>query len=277
MNNKSTEEFEKCILERSLSDLHEFQNYQKLVLDSLSFFSNLCRDNNIDYYLAYGSLLGAIRDGGQIPWDYDVDVWVKIDDKDRLLEALKRSQSSDFYYDTRLINKKCRHYILRICPVNHNIDVIHLDIFWLFGANEKKKKRLEKKRKKVRTIMRHKFSRIDYVDDGIWPKFRHIASKIIYFFYPTFLCDNFMKSIMKKSCCDVEYLAEDYESIFKREWFDSTMKIKFPNGEEYSVPCGYNDILNTIYGNYMNKPQFEITYREYNDSLKKIRKIDKIK
>ena len=52
----------------------EFRQFQEDTLETLREFHRVCEKNNVSYQLAFGSLLGAIRDNGQIPWDYDIDV-----------------------------------------------------------------------------------------------------------------------------------------------------------------------------------------------------------
>lgn len=52
------------------------------MLDILESIDDFCRNNNINYYLAYGSLLGAIRHDGFIPWDDDVDILMPRPDYD---------------------------------------------------------------------------------------------------------------------------------------------------------------------------------------------------
>lgn len=47
---------------------------QTEVLDILRFIHKKCQQNNLTYYLAYGTLLGAIRHKGFIPWDDDIDL-----------------------------------------------------------------------------------------------------------------------------------------------------------------------------------------------------------
>ena len=73
----------------------EFQKYQKATLSTLKEFHRVCEINNIRYQLAYGSLLGAIRDGGQIPWDYDIDVILPIEEKSTLIKALDRDLNNN--------------------------------------------------------------------------------------------------------------------------------------------------------------------------------------
>jgi lipopolysaccharide cholinephosphotransferase len=56
-------------------------------LEVLAAFDRLCRAHGLIYYLAYGTLLGAVRHGGYIPWDDDIDVMMPRDEYERLHEA----------------------------------------------------------------------------------------------------------------------------------------------------------------------------------------------
>ena len=54
----------------------ETKALQKISLDMLLFFDNFCKKNNLTYFLCGGGCIGAVRSGGFIPWDDDIDVFM---------------------------------------------------------------------------------------------------------------------------------------------------------------------------------------------------------
>lgn len=59
-------------------------------------FDKVCRENNLTYYLAYGTLLGAVRHSGFIPWDDDVDIWMPRKDMQFVIDNFERLFSAPF-------------------------------------------------------------------------------------------------------------------------------------------------------------------------------------
>ena len=70
--------------------MNDIRKLQLAETDLLNYVINLFESNNIRYYLGFGSLLGAIRHGGFIPWDDDVDLFVPRPDFERFKEIYKR-------------------------------------------------------------------------------------------------------------------------------------------------------------------------------------------
>lgn len=76
------------------------REHQLKLADLLTDFDAFCKKNHIEYFLATGTLLGAIRHGGSVPWDDDVDVGMMHDDVGRLIEAVladNRFEVTTFY------------------------------------------------------------------------------------------------------------------------------------------------------------------------------------
>ena len=68
---------------------------QLRMLDILKFIDKVCRDNGLKYWLEGGTLLGAVRHGGFIPWDDDTDIAMTREDSMKLVKILRRHNPSD--------------------------------------------------------------------------------------------------------------------------------------------------------------------------------------
>lgn len=105
---------------------------QEGLLELLKEFHAFCCQNNIRYSLAYGSLLGAIRHKGFIPWDDDLDVFVDRENYNRIVESLakddvltiERNSAQSLWVDRVRRSKKQENYSGRYEPT---LDVLVLD------------------------------------------------------------------------------------------------------------------------------------------------------
>lgn len=76
----------------------KLQDHQKHAFQALLYLRDICIENEISYYLIAGSALGAIRHGGFIPWDDDIDIGIKYNDIQRLEESLTKHLPNPFLY-----------------------------------------------------------------------------------------------------------------------------------------------------------------------------------
>lgn len=85
---------------------------QLRMLDILLHVDRVCKRHNIKYWLSSGTLLGAVRHGGFIPWDDDLDIEMLKEDYDRFIEVFE--DSDEFVLQTRT---KDRYYMLPFAKV----------------------------------------------------------------------------------------------------------------------------------------------------------------
>lgn len=78
-----------------LSKIHKVSLYILLAFDKV------CRENNLTYFLDSGTALGAIRHGGFIPWDDDIDVGMPREDYERFLQIGQEKLPEEFFIQTR--------------------------------------------------------------------------------------------------------------------------------------------------------------------------------
>lgn len=72
------------------------RQHQMRMLEMLIVFDDICKKNNISYWLSFGTLLGAVRHKGFIPWDDDLDVEILQTDYKKLLKVLQNELPSNF-------------------------------------------------------------------------------------------------------------------------------------------------------------------------------------
>ena len=165
----------------------DFTYYQQRAMETLIEFHRVCEKNNIRYQLAFGSLLGAIRDNGQIPWDYDVDVIIPYSEKTRLIDALNQDLSDEYYYCSPLTDKKYNHFYMRVSPKGFRSDRLHVDVFYVIGvpAEESNRDVFDLKMKKYLHLRNVKLVRLDgYANNAFLTKIHSLFRKAKIAFIP---------------------------------------------------------------------------------------------
>ncbi len=108
----------KAIIGKSKSHLllnggEDLRRVQLIQLELLIEFDRICRKHRLRYNLGFGTLLGAVRHKGFIPWDDDIDVTMPWQDYDKLDEAMKRELDDTKYYYRTPENEENNHLIFK--------------------------------------------------------------------------------------------------------------------------------------------------------------------
>ncbi len=123
----------------------DLQRLQATELEILAVLDDICTRHEIRYYLGAGSCLGAMRHGGMIPWDDDIDVYLHRADFERLSALLPQALPPGYFFQTadtdpaylypfakiRKDNTAFVQTALRDIPMHHGI---YIDLFPVDGA-----------------------------------------------------------------------------------------------------------------------------------------------
>ena len=106
---------------------------QKIETEMLKETIDVLRKNDVVFYLAFGSVIGAVRHGGPIPWDSDVDIVVPASMLDKTVACLEEGLSSRFMVHGLHNDKKYNLIFPRVAISPETSFTLHVDIFPLLG------------------------------------------------------------------------------------------------------------------------------------------------
>ena len=249
---------------RKLSD----DEVKKIELSIMDYIHNICQKNNINYSLAYGTLLGAVRHNGFIPWDDDIDIALVRQEYDKLYKVIEKDNNNiykvvshknnsnypyPFYrvYDSRTVYEN--GYINSDIELGICVDVFPFDTY----------KDVSNEIRRLDTFRQLSV----YTFYGIRDKNSMLSNVIRYLLVLVFRCTRVktwnkkMNELAKKEVKSeyIDYLMEkkNYVTKIDANSLDNVIDASF-EGRQYKIPEKYNHILSTIYGNdYMEIPPLE--------------------
>lgn len=252
---------------------------QQETLKSLKKLDQICAELNINYFLAYGTLIGAIRHNGFIPWDDDIDVFFMRHDLEKLLDYFESNKDSllPFKINTR---KNTKNYTVSI-PRLVNTDFIFessykyekpfelgtfIDLYPLdyAGNSQKEAWKLGKKVRKLNKLYII-YKNPDNGKKGLKKLIRYCLSAILNIIWgKDFDFDSHISNMLKActsqkdSLVAVLYDQTKYNhcDAFDKNLFTSAIKHRFEDFEA-SIPAEYDTILKTWYGEYITLPPEE--------------------
>lgn len=242
--------------------LREFQLYQ---LDILKTFISICEKNDLKYWAAWGTLLGAARHNGFIPWDDDIDIWMPPKDYYKLREACKSCLPENYYFQSHLTNTDNFISWQRIGRIDstslpykyrelHGEWGICIDIFPLGSIAPGCEQQTLRRIRLFDKLSQYRQYKIDARDLSGIPKIYHLMLSC----YPEFINQTAWLSIESKLFNEFNTKSDDFvfcmaarskpdRIVGKISCFDETIKLPFED-TEICVPKGYADVLSHAYG-----------------------------
>ena len=259
---------------RQVTDLKEIQSLALKLLIQLDTF---CKEYQIEYYVAYGTLLGTIRHKGFIPWDDDIDIWMKREDFKKLTNVFPEwGKKHNLFLNVAQTVPKYNRVHAQICLGNTKLipndrrndfrEGYFLDIFPLDGTPNNFVFRWLKLTylqilKNMATLSA--YGRDMKSDSTMKDKIIRLLAHLIKGIDIQKLMLKYEEVASQHSCSSSEYLQiltpggrKGRNALIKREFFDSVRQMPFET-IIVSVPADYNKILREIYGDYMKFPPVE--------------------
>lgn len=245
-------------------DLMSNKEIKECIAQILSDFADFCNKNDLHYQLTAGTLLGAIRHKGFIPWDDDIDVAMPREDYDRLHKILKTTKIKPNYEICSLLAGNSDYPFAKIVDTNTKIvnannnllNHLWIDIFPIDGVSNEQAKDIIKESKKT----------------TIWLKLLCKSAKNLKYYglketlivlsahikKPNYYADKLDKFARQHKIDDCEYVAEiAWGSIYrcmKKDIYFTLTDTEF-EGRMYKAPKNYDTFLKVFYGDdYMQLP-----------------------
>lgn len=256
--------------------MNNLSEFQQILLQVYKKFAGFCEENGLTFYAAYGTMIGAVRHHGFIPWDDDIDVYMKRADYDKLI-ALRDKLDAPYkiscvldgnspysfvkFYTTSCTIWEYKHFPFIIGPW---IDVFPLDE-GLEGQEDSDKAYSElhhlmwKYRKSLADVTWKQIGQ-DFIHLNGFNGFINLVKKCWYapskkkYLKQLEQCITNIKSI--KSDGLRSYYNGLKRDAYPKELFENAIKLPFED-TYITVPNGYDQILTLLYKDYMQLPPEE--------------------
>ena len=250
--------------------MEELKSYQSYLLDMLKSFDLFCKENEIKYFLVGGSVLGAVRHEGFIPWDDDIDLAMFRPEFEKM-EQMMKEKNNYLIREREYCYSSVEHQIIPEAPVGHlyymgkvNKDLSiapKIDIHPIDGVPNNI----------ILQRIQCFFSIVNYKSTYRLPtknkgKSANIISSILVKITPKFLFDFYYK-ISKKimtlwkierssQICSLFGLAGYANEVMPKEYLYPYKLWTFEDNL-YPIPAMEQEYLTKLYGDYTKLPAYE--------------------
>lgn len=247
----------------------ELRRLQLTQLEMLHELHRICDENNIKYILDAGTLLGAIRHGGFIPWDDDIDIRMLRSEYEKLCIVLEKKEENkmfffqnyksdkNYYWQYSRLLKRGTRYVRLGKEHLKQKDGVYLDIFVCDGVP--KSKTIRKIHNLIMKFCRKSmYAKVAYITEKnrtkklIYSMLRYIPKSFVFFLYGT------VAKIFNEDNCErfgsYGWHAEKDNQGFLKKWFTELDLVEFEDGE-FLAPKDFQGFLAYSFGeDYMELP-----------------------
>lgn len=237
------------------------RRHQLRMLEMLKYIDAVCRKHDIKYWLCSGTLLGAVRHGGFIPWDDDVDIEMLKEDYKKFVKVMKKEPQTDYVLQTHETDSGYFYPFAKLRDLhsyikeNHESDLYYkykgcyIDIFIMEPSS---------------SFIVHKLSTMIQAGFIIRPNLlvKNRYFRKIYFPIALFLVNNFLFAILSgisKIAAHGQLRHSLGTKFFKARNVADIFPLTTVRFEDsmFFVPQNTDAYLRKIYGDYMTLPDLE--------------------
>lgn len=249
----------------------------KLEVEILAEFQRICEKHSLKYFAIGGTLLGAVRHQGFIPWDDDIDLAMMREDYEKFICIAKDEMNEPFFLQTpdtdtgyyyghlkiRMNGTTC----IRRSEWAHKMPFhqgVFIDVFPLDAVPDSKAVREIHRFLAVKSSSIARSAPYDLSLGDIKKKNRRkfrIYRKILRFVKPirfSYLRDQIVQMYNKRPTKEIGQLGNAYKYYpnfaWERQWFDETVDVPF-EGLTLKAPAGYDYVLTKLYGDWKTPTQ----------------------
>ncbi len=241
----------------------DLRDLQLALLEILKIIDQICKDNGIQYSLACGTALGAIRHNGFIPWDDDMDIAMTRNDFYKLENYINNHPELELNF----IHTSCQNntiYICgKICDKNTLVKESHFKTVEGYGAfvdvfpldnipnDDNERKKFKSKCRYLAKLIQHSAKIIPGKPHGLKHAFLLYGSFLYSHLFNTYklvkeldeLCTKYNN--IETNYCGVPY----FISYFNKSDFEELVELPF-EGYTFMGPKKYENVLNASYEDY---------------------------
>lgn len=248
---------------------------KKIMLEILKYFDEICRENGIKYSLIGGSLIGAVRHKGMIPWDDDIDVILDKNNYEKVINILLNNNNSQYkllyhYNDSnyyfpfpKLVCTKTYCVEQKLLNPISNYG-IYIDIFCYHNTANNKREQIKhlRKIKLINSMLSRK--KLNFKNESIMQNIKRLFKNILSMIIGYNMLNKLIVNILSKYDNDVScnYVVSSWpiysieKEIQKKSSILEYTDSKF-DGINSMIYKSYDEILKTTFGDYMKLPPVE--------------------